>query len=304
MAIIDNNISYTEYLDGYRIGDDSKKWGNAIKGTLNLDLVIPATINGKSVIRIGNASFYNAKIKSLTLPDTLREIGAYSIDSCYLELDELVLPEALTRVEFYGFSSNSIKQYVIGENVEYIGAGAFSHNLELESIVVSQNNDHFVSVNGVLYNKDMTILYCLPYLVRNYKIPFTITKLMHRSICQKYATTLWIPSSISSIDDQVFFLITNVRTIHFLGNIDSISAKAFTSLDTELQSIVYHGAKVYSEAITFQYKDDIKVYVCNEYPGDNFAGKKVIRFGSCYIPYRTCKNQRRYDSHKSITLFN
>ena len=225
----------------------------------------------------------------MTLPDTLLEIGNSGIDFCYLQLDEFILPRSITKIDIYAFSMNSIKSFVIGENVEYIGYGAFSHNLELESIKVNPINKHFASVNGALYSYNMTILYCIPYLSNNYKIPFTVTDLLRRSICQERATTLWIPSSISTIDMEVFFLIPNVNTIHFLGNIEKISSDFVSSLVTKLQSIVYHGAKIYNDASTFTNLNDIKVYVCKEYPNEYFGGKKVVRFGSCYRVYRTCK---------------
>ena len=114
---------------------------------------------------------------------------------------------------------------------------------------------------------------------------------MQRAISQEKATTLWIPVSVSIIDQAVFFLLRNLRTIHFLGNIERISAGFVTSGNKNLRSIVFHGAKVYNSTSSFEGLDDIKVYVCNEYPCDYFAGRKVNRIGSCYSICRTCKKQ-------------
>ena len=299
-----NNVIYTEYGGGYQTGDDSENRGNAVDGQLkNLDLEIPEIINEKSVLKIGRSSFYSVALQSLKLPSTLIEIDTYGFDSCSLSLNKLIFPESIKTIAYQAFSNNNIENYVLGSNVESIGAGAFSHDFSLKSISVSEDNKYFTTVNGVLYNKNKSILYCMPYLAKDYKIPFTVTTLMERAICQR-AATLWIPTSVSSLSYMSVFHAPNLKTVHFLGDIESINSNSIHSSCSKLQSIVYHGAKTFNKTKAFENFPGVKIYVCREYVDDYFAGKKVERLGSCYSTYRSCKRQRsQFSNMIMISIF-
>jgi hypothetical protein len=301
MTYILNNIKYTDYLTGCRTGDTESKDGNAVDGSLkDQNLVIPAAVNGKSVIKIGQRSFI--ALKSISLPDSLLEIAYGAFDTCSLDINEIILPKSLKVIGVNAFSNNNIKHFTVCENVESIGYGAFSHDFSLESINVVNNNEHFTSVNGVLFNKNMTILYCLPYLVKGFKIPFTVTTLMARSICQNHARTIWIPPSVTSIEKETFFAIPNTKTIHILGNIESLDSGCIhDGWSNNIESIFYHGSNPFNETNSFSNKPNIKVYVCEEYGREFFAQRKVIRKGSCYVIPRTCK--RKSSSNRFLITF-
>lgn len=306
MTRVINNIIFNPYSNGYKTGDDSYIYGNAVDGEIdNLDLVFPADIDGKPIIRIGAYSFRAVKANKLILPETLQEIGECGIDSCGLSIDELVLPNSITKIGLCAFSYESIRIFSLGENIESIGYGAFSHNSVLECIKVSDNNRFFASYNDALLSKDKKILYCVPYLKRGFKIPFSVTTLMMRSVNQKYATTIWIPQSITAIESDALFLVPNLRTIHFLGNSVSISENIVWSQNNKLVSVFYYGAATYNATDVFKNRPDVKVYVCKEYESEYFAGKKAIKLGTCYSSYRTCHKARRGFSNAIlyITLF-
>ena len=304
MTIILNNVIYKSCLDGWQTGDNSSVYGNAVNGKLDdLNLVIPNEIERKPVIRIGRCSFRSIILKSITLPETLLEIGTSAIDSNSLNLEELILPNSLKKIDIYAFSNNSIKSFTIGENVVSIEYGAFSDNYCLESINVAEGNQFFVSYKGALFNKNKSTLYCVPYLVRGFKIPFTVTKLIERSICQKYATTIWIPQSITCIEKNAFFMIENTKTIHFLGNVDNISPRLLFKRCDNLSSIIYQGTTIYNETIIFNNDQDVKVYVCEEYESEYFGGKRVNRLGTCYYNYKTCHIIREQKRCNSLVTF-
>ena len=301
MTKTENNIIYTSYLDGWKAGNDSSISGNAVDGKLTDSILnIPDNIDNKPVIRIDKYSFRGITLKSIKLPETLLEIGYSAIDSNSLNLDELILPNSLKKIDVFAFSNNNIKSFTIGENVESIGYGAFSDNYYLESIKVAEGNQYFSSFKGALFNKNKSTLYCVPYLARGFKIPFSVTKLIERSICQKYATTIWIPPSITYIEKDAFFMIENTRTIHILGNIGSVSPGFLSTRCGNLKSIIYHGATIYNETIAFKDGQDVKVYVCKEYESEYFGGKRVNRLGTCYSNYRTCRKTRE---HVSFLMF-
>lgn len=59
-------------------------------------------------------------------------------------------------------SNNSIKRIEIGYDVTEIQDGSFSNLKNLSYIDVDSNNQYYASYDGCLYNKDYTVLLCLP----------------------------------------------------------------------------------------------------------------------------------------------
>lgn len=127
----------------------------------------------------------NKEIK-YTVPDSVITIGELSVHMCdYLE-------------EIY-----------IGDNVSYIEIGALSRNAALRKIEVAENNlDYCTDEDGVLFNKDKSILYqyTTGHPRKTYTIPNTVTKL---SACSfegsvNLNTSIVIPSSVTHIEDWVF----------------------------------------------------------------------------------------------------
>ena len=61
-------------------------------------LVIPETIDGAPVVRIGDGAFdQRLGLSSITLPEGLKEIGEEAFDSC-ASLTSIELPEGLTNI--------------------------------------------------------------------------------------------------------------------------------------------------------------------------------------------------------------
>ena len=286
MATIYNKINYYTCSGGCMVGNASK--GSASYENLEeVDVVIEAFINSQKVLKISSWAFYYIKMKSITLPDSLEEIGYSGIDTCALKDDVFVLPKSLKKIGVYGFSCNSIKKFVIGPNVEEIGIGAFSDNGLLESFEVSKENTYFSSPDNALYNKDITILYCVPYLLCNYIIPNTVKEMLHRSYNQLYALSIWVPHAITIIRDTAFFLIPNVLRIHIMGNIDKLEGNIIYGY--KVHSFYYHGTKVYNLSSAFNNMKSMKIFTCDEYNYSFFGGNATIKFGSCFTMNRTCK---------------
>jgi hypothetical protein len=119
----------------------------------------------------------------------------------------------------------------IHSNVISIGSDAFSDCSNLSSIIVDTGNPNYSSENGILYNKEKTILIKAPGgIIGDVIIPSSITSLrfavFHR--CYKL-TSITIPSSVTSIDSQTFTQSTNLVSVTFEGMIDPnrISLSAF-----------------------------------------------------------------------------
>lgn len=110
---------------------------------------VPETIGGKKVVSIGNIFNENNTITSVTLPKSIRRIGAYAFYNCEsltniqiaegvtvigdsafsgcAELQEIVIPDSVLRIETMAFESCvGMREVVISENLEFIGHQAFA----------------------------------------------------------------------------------------------------------------------------------------------------------------------------------
>lgn len=116
-----------------------------------LDVVIPPTINGKTVITIGESAFASKNITELTLPEGIITIGKSAFFSN--KLTNLVLPERITTIDQEAFKSNKLTGVTIPTGAT-IGEKAFLSN-QLTSISLADN----VTVGwNAFYNNDIVAI--------------------------------------------------------------------------------------------------------------------------------------------------
>ena len=98
------------------------------------NMVIPESILGKPVTCIGNMAFFECKMKSITIPETVTVIGQEAFKNCK-NLTEIVLPNSVGRIElgvFYGCSN--LKRVKLSNSLQRIPTEAFCYCESLEKI--------------------------------------------------------------------------------------------------------------------------------------------------------------------------
>ena len=128
--------------------------------------------------------FEGAFIENITLPNSLVKIGKNAFIGS-LFLNEITLPHSLQHIESYAFLSSRLKKINILSGVkiiddfafsdcinlefielpytlEKISNTAFDRSINLKSIKVSDNNQFYMSDNGVLYTKSKEELIIYP----------------------------------------------------------------------------------------------------------------------------------------------
>ncbi|MCL2604684.1 MAG: leucine-rich repeat domain-containing protein [Defluviitaleaceae bacterium] len=117
------------------------------------------------------------------IPESVTVIGKHSFDLNWLyddrpELGEVIFSAGLKRIEAYAFfKCNCLTRFHIPAGVGYIGHLAFfGCGTHLKEIIVDENNTHYCSENGTLYNKAKTAILKVPPGAghKNFTIPPTV----------------------------------------------------------------------------------------------------------------------------------
>lgn len=125
------------------------------------DLVIPEKLGGITVARVGKEAFKGSQLTSVTLPDTLYNIGEGAFASCE-DLVSLRLPAGLRIIEKNAFHSCvSLKTVALPEGTAHLGAGAFCNCKLLESITIPASVQ-MIEADCFEGCSDALVLRCVP----------------------------------------------------------------------------------------------------------------------------------------------
>ncbi len=104
------------------------------------NVVIPSSVtagpNVFDVIKIDNSAFQNIGLTSVTIPNSVTEIGisAFELNN----LTSVTIPDSVTLIGTAAFATNSISNLTLGANVTDIGIGAFVDN-SLTDVTIPSN---------------------------------------------------------------------------------------------------------------------------------------------------------------------
>ncbi len=192
------------------------------------------TIPG-SVKKIGsdyksvNCQTFNrcVNLENVILGEGIEEIGGRVFGACK-KVEEWILPKSLKKIGPYAFYDSTVKKFNIPENIESISP-TFLSSSNLIEITVDSNNKNFASVDGVLFDKNVTQLVKYPEKkeVATYTIPNTVISINDNAFqgCYKIQN-LVISDSIEKIGPLAFESAT-INTIKIGSRVSNIDEKAF-----------------------------------------------------------------------------
>lgn len=120
-----------------------------------------------------------------------------------------------------------------------IGYEAFSGCKNLKSIDVASENNNYVSVSGILFNKDKTKLVCYPAgkTEINYDVPYGVIVIDDGAFARCVSlTSITIPDSVMRIGGDGFYGCSNLMSITVPDGVASIEGYTFAYC-TNLKSI-------------------------------------------------------------------
>lgn len=188
---------------------------------LPADVTLLKEVCGLPVTLIATRAFYDAgELVSLKIPDTVTIIGKGAFHYCF-KLTDITLPDSITEIKPY----------------------SFGYCRSLTNIYVDSNNSNFCDINGVVFNKDKTILVQYPTGKNNssYTIPDTVETIgEYAFITCEALESLIIPESVTSIG-QLAFSYSSIKTLYIPTSVKLIDDRALDN--TSLTDIYYSGTE-------------------------------------------------------------
>jgi hypothetical protein len=160
-----------------------------------------------TVAIIGDYAFYSCTLlTSITVPNLLTTIGNVAFGAC-MGLTTFTIPNSVSKIGIYAFfACNKLTTINIPNSIETLGSYSFLLCNALTAFTVEASNPSYSVVDGVLFNKDQTIIKIYPLGKQGvYKIPNSVTSIGSEAFYQNVSlSTIDIPKSVTSIDGFAF----------------------------------------------------------------------------------------------------
>ena len=225
--------------NNYVIGAEAFAYGNAIK---NLTL-------GEGIVEIGQAAFVRQPINQLTIPSSLKTIGAQAFYECK-SLNSLIIPDSVISIGESALSKcSALTNLTIGKGLTSISANTFYYCSGLSSVTIP---DSVTSIgNGAFANCENLNSITIPdsvisigasafswcYTLTEITIPNSVTNIRYSTFSSCTGLTrITIPNSVTSIGSGAFSNCTSLTSIEIPNSVTSIEEGAFNEC-TGLTSI-------------------------------------------------------------------
>jgi len=186
-------FKFSDVLESVIIGDSVTEIG---AGAFYDDYALKNVTIGSGVTTIGTNAFASCSaLEKVIMGDHVTSINSGAFGGCS-SLKAITLPDSLTSIDSGAFSGCKLfTSVVIPASVSYINETAFSGCSSLESLSVSDENQYYSVVDGILFNKNLTSLV----------------------MCLATKTSAIIPESVTYIADYAFAACDSMKSVS-LGN--------------------------------------------------------------------------------------
>lgn len=274
---------------------------------------LTSVIIPKKVTSLGNYAFENCdNLTSVTIPESLTQIGGGAFEYCD-NLESVYISDIgkWCAIDFSSPETNPlyyadnlylneelVTDIVIPESVSSISEYTFVGLPNLKSIIVDERNANYQSVDGVLFNKDKTILIKYPGSKPEleYTIPDGVISIGSSKIVINGGELLRIDNW------DAFSNSKNLRSITIPDSLTSMHGEAFSGCTNLVSIVVSDGNSGYSsvDGVLFN-KDKTQLF---RYPKNKASTDYVIPDSVTKIygyAFKDCTNLKNLTINKSLT---
>ncbi len=195
-------------------------------------VVVPALYKGVPVTRVGDSAFAGSGIRSLTLPDTVTQVGG----GCFAH-------------------SLQLESVVFGRGMESLGQYAFSGCLALKEILVAEENAAYMSSDGVLLSKDGRLLIAYPAgkTEESYEVPAGVAAIHDHAFfdCDNLRSVI-LPAGLMTLGQEAFSDCDGLLALTLPGSVKEIGQEALYDCD-QLSTIYFGGTQEQWKAVSKGY---------------------------------------------------
>ena len=201
---------------------------------------------------------YSGEDENMVIPDTIDDMAVTTIDEeAFFKVSHIVtveIPDSVINIRSLAFwNCSSLTNMVIPDSVASIGYNVFLGCTSLLSIDVDENNTNYASVDGILFDKNVTTLLKYP--------------------AGKQNTEYTVPDSVTTIDFTAFYDCTSLESLTIPASVTDISEpqKGVGGLNSENLTIYGYAG---SAAEAFAEKKGINFVALDEEPADSNTPSK------------------------------
>lgn len=184
-----------------------------------------------SVTKIGKYAFWGCdSLRTVRIPNSVTVIGDGAFAGCR-SLSAVGIPNSVTEIGREAFEGcHSLRTVRIPSSVAKIGDRAFFNCRSLQSITVDAGNAKYKSINGVLFNREATLLMSYPLGKKQqvYKIPNGVKVIgEHAFRNNSYLREVMMSDSVTTIGLYAFSNCRSLRKVSMQNSVDSIGNYVF-----------------------------------------------------------------------------
>lgn len=264
-----------------------------------------------SIEIIGANAFNTVAIKSINLPNTLKEIGKQAF--VYSGLESIELPSSIQKIGYYVFRENKSLKYV------KINCNAITeYDSSYESLDNTEIGPFTYCFYGCTLLEDVIFNTALPVIgsyafygctnLKRVKLPEGLHTISKFAFSNCALSNIEFPETLLIIKNQAFWCTPGLRRIHLPKNIMTIGSGAFWPIDArdDLSRLLGYTAEVVMDTPAYEIYNGA-IPNLQSYTTESNTYDSIGPFGfnsdiTLYVPNKQYENYIKYYENKNYII--